>query len=107
MRLVGSSDAPAGDFSPFASMADARERRTPSGAVLGASERLDAAEALRSHTENAARAMGLWDRIGHLNVGADADLILVDTDPFQADTAAVRRTRVLRHLLGGRTVWTA
>ncbi len=107
VRLVGSSDAPAGDFSPFASMADARERRTPSGAVLGASERLDAAEALRSHTENAARAMGLWDRTGHLNVGADADLILVDTDPFQADTAAVRRTRVLRHLLGGRTVWTA
>lgn len=103
--LVGSSDAPAGDLSPFRSMADARERRTPSGAVLGARERLDAAEAFRCHTERAAAVMGLADEIGHLRPGAQADLLLVDTDPFVADAAAVRRTRVLQHWRGGALVW--
>ncbi len=34
VRLVGSSDPPAGDLSPFQSMADARQRRAPSGAVI-------------------------------------------------------------------------
>ncbi len=107
VRLVGSSDAPAGDPSPFVSMADARERRTPSGVVLGMGERLDAAEAFRCHTEHAAAAIGLSDRIGHLRVGADADLILVDTDPFEADASALRRTKVLWHLRSGTQAWTA
>lgn len=105
--LVGSSDAPAGDLSPLRSMADARERRTPSGRVLGANERLSAAQALRCHTENAAAAMGLGDRVGHLRVGAQADLVLVDTDPFEADAARLRQTKVLLHLRAGQPVWEA
>jgi len=105
VRLVGSSDAPAGDLSPFQSMADARERRAPSGAVIGAHERLDAVEAFRCHTEHAAATLGLGERIGHLRVGADADLVVVDTDPFKADAAAVRGTRVLRHFRAGEEVW--
>lgn len=105
VRLVGSSDAPAGYLSPFQSMADARERRAPSGAVIGAHGRLDAVEAFRCHTEYAAATLGLGERIGHLRLRADADLIVVDTDPFKADAAAVRSTRVLRHFRAGDEVW--
>lgn len=103
--LVGSSDAPAGDLSPFRSMADARERRTPSGVVLGAQERLDPIEAFRCHTERAAAAMGLAGEIGHLRPGAQADLLLVDTDPLLADAPTLRRTRVLQHWRGGELLW--
>jgi predicted amidohydrolase YtcJ len=62
-------------------------------------------EAFRCHTEHAAATLGLSERIGHLRVGADADLIVVDTDPFKAEAAAVRGTRVLRHFRAGDEVW--
>jgi predicted amidohydrolase YtcJ len=73
--------------------------------VMGAHERLDAVEAFRCHTEHAAATLGLGERIGHLRVGADADLVVVDTDPFEADSDALRGTWVLRHFRAGDEVW--
>lgn len=105
--LVGSSDAPAGALSPFVSMADARERRSARGSVLGADERLSAPEAIRCHTENAAAVLGRSGDLGHLRVGAVADAILVDTDPYRANAGEVRETRLLLHVRGGAVVWSA
>ena len=103
--LAGSSDAPAGALSPFESMAAARERRTATGHVLGAAERLSASQAMRCHTENAAAVLGRDDELGHLRVGAAADAILVDTDPYRAGASEVRATKVLLHVRGGAVVW--
>ncbi len=102
--LAGSSDAPAGALSPFVSMADARERRTARGTVLGADERLSASQAVRCHTENAAAVLGRAEDLGHLRVGAAADAILVDTDPYRAGAGEVRETRLLLHVRGGAVV---
>ncbi len=48
----------------------------------GASE----AETLRSMTLGAAEALGVADRIGSIDPGKDADLILLDGDPFHYRT---------------------
>ncbi|MGW3137587.1 amidohydrolase family protein [Streptomyces sp. NPDC001139] len=48
------------------------------------------ADALASATSTAADACGLGDRKGHIRVGHDADLILVDGDPL-SDISALRR----------------
>jgi imidazolonepropionase-like amidohydrolase len=46
-------------------------------------------EALRAATSNAATVLGLGDRKGSVEIGKDADLILVDGDPLQ-DLGCVR-----------------
>jgi 5-methylthioadenosine/S-adenosylhomocysteine deaminase len=52
--------------------------------VAGDASALDAAAALRTATLGGARAMGLADRIGSIEVGKRADLICVRTDLIEA-----------------------
>jgi imidazolonepropionase-like amidohydrolase len=51
-------------------------------------------QALASATRLAARACGLQARTGRLEVGLDADLLMVDGDPT-ADVTTLRRPRVV------------
>ena len=44
-------------------------------------------EGLRSVTVNAAEVCGVDDRVGSLKRGRDADLIVLDGDPFEVQTA--------------------
>jgi imidazolonepropionase-like amidohydrolase len=59
------------------------------------------ATALRAVTLNAAAALGLADRLGSLEPGKQADLIILDGDPFLA-TSTVTHT-----IVGGRLVYNA
>ena len=52
-------------------------------------------EALDALTLRAARVLGVGDRIGSLEPGKDADLVLFDGDPFEY------RSRVEHVLVGG------
>jgi len=60
---------------------------------------MDPGQALRSITLNPARTMGLEARIGSLEAGKDADLVVFDGDPF--DVA----TRTLMVFIEGRVVY--
>ena len=51
-------------------------------AILSVKEGLDRATALRSVTINPAEMLGLDDRVGSLEVGKDADVVLWDGDPL-------------------------
>jgi predicted amidohydrolase YtcJ len=70
----------------------------------GPAQRVTRAEALRMWTADAARSIG-WADIGTLAPGNHADLIVVDRDPLACATTELVFTRVLRTVLGGRTVW--
>ena len=50
----------------------------------GASEQ----EALRMITLNAAKQLGIDKRVGSIEVGKDADLVIWSGDPFELSTAA-------------------
>ena len=58
-------------------------------------------EALKAVTLNAAKLLGLQDRLGTIEKGKDADLIFLDGDPLAAET------RVTRVMIGGEIVWEA
>lgn len=60
---------------------------------------MDPFEALKAITINPAEHIGIADRVGSLEVGKDADLVITDGNPFEIDT------RVLRVLIDGATVY--
>jgi imidazolonepropionase-like amidohydrolase len=62
---------------------------------------LDFNEALKAITLNPAKLIGAEDRIGSLEVGKDADLVLFDGDPF--DT----QTKVIKTFINGKLVYSA
>ncbi|MDQ2737948.1 MAG: amidohydrolase [Actinomycetota bacterium] len=68
-------------------------------AALAVKEGLDPVIALRSITINPARVMGVADRIGSLEVGKDADLVLWSGDPLDV------MQRALTVYIGGREVY--
>ena len=53
------------------------------------------------------RARPQWDGIGTLAPGNHADLIVVDRDPLTCAVENLPATRVLRTVLGGRTIYDA
>ncbi len=69
----------------------------------GAAQAVSRTEAIRMWTRDAARVL-LWPGIGTLTPGNHADLIVVDRDPTRCDAGQLAGTRVLRTVLGGRTV---
>jgi adenine deaminase len=57
--------------------------------------------ALKAVTLNAAKLLGIQDRLGTVEKGKDADLIFLDGDPLGPET------RVTRVMIGGDIVWEA
>lgn len=70
-------------------------------AILAVKEGLDEQSALQAITINPAKILGLDDRVGSLEPGKDADIVIFSGDPFDA------RSRVVRTLIGGETVFDA
>jgi hypothetical protein len=73
---------------------------------LGPAQRVTRGEALAMWTRDAGRVLG-WDGIGTLAPGSHADLVVVDRDPLECPVDDLPATRVLRTVLGGRTVYDA
>jgi predicted amidohydrolase YtcJ len=85
--LAGGSDAPFGEPDPWASMAAAVSRTTPSGATIGAAETLTPEQALDLYLA----APDALHRRRRVEIGAAADLCLLDRDwrSARADLASV------------------
>ncbi len=91
-----SSDAPYGDLDPWAGLQAASSRRTRTGLLLGADERVDAAIALR----------GMWTalddpggRVRAVEPGSPADLVLLDrplADALSEPSARCVRATMIR-----------
>jgi predicted amidohydrolase YtcJ len=73
---------------------------------LGPAQRVTRPEALAMWTRDAARVLQ-WQGIGTLAPGDHADLVVVDRDPLTCALDDLAGTRVLRTVLGGRTVYDA
>ena len=91
------SDAPFGPADPWAVMKAAAERRTPSGEVLGESERLTVRRALHGYLASPQRPGGTPRKI---TIGVPADLVLMQV-PWVAVLAAPHRDLVRSTIYDG------
>lgn len=99
MILAGSSDLPVADNNLRRGMQSAVDRLTDSGKPLGAEEAITPEEALRTHTEWAARATGQLADKGTLERGKLADFAVFSDSPLTApDIAGID---VIATVLGG------
>lgn len=62
---------------------------------------------LEAYTINGAYQMGMEKKIGSLEVGKLADLVILEKDLFALELKDIAETRVIRTILGGKTVFQA
>ena len=74
---------------------------------LGDDPGLDIQTVLRAFTINAAYSLNMDDKVGSLEVGKFADMIIIDRDLLNTPSDQVSETKVLKTYLGGREVYTA
>jgi predicted amidohydrolase YtcJ len=97
------SDWSVSSLDPLDGIEVAVTRSDPDGAEPGTlGEGIGVEEAIRAYTVGAARVVG---RGGALVVGADADFVVLDEDPFAVAPERLSELRVLRTVVGGRTVY--
>ena len=93
-------------YNPFLGMATAitRQARQYEGR-LHPEESLTREQAIRFYTINNARILGCDDKLGSLQPGKLADLIVVDRDLFTCPEDQIAATQVLRTYVGGMLVY--
>jgi predicted amidohydrolase YtcJ len=93
---------------PWFAMQAAITRRNPvepERGTMGENEAVDLATAIEIFTINGAHNLGFDGTTGSIEVGKDADMIVLDRNLFDIPTAKIHQTKVLRTVLGGRTVF--
>lgn len=111
---VGHSDAPIAEIGdpvfgaePLFGIWCAVNRTTRAGRVIGPEERLTPREGLRAFTINAAYASFEEHLKGSIEPGKLGDLAILERDPCAVDPWEIKDIRVLRTIIGGRTVYVA
>ena len=96
------SDAPITPLAPMFTAWCAVNRRTSSGRVLGKSECISVADALRTITLGAAYTLHMDDKIGSIEVAKYADFCVLDSDPTEAEPEALKDVAIAGTMVGGR-----
>jgi hypothetical protein len=84
-------------------------RQAPGGSAetIAPGQRISLAQALTLFTENGARLMGQRDRVGAIEPGMRADLVVTEKNPFEVPVTAVHQTRVRMTFIDGEKVYDA
>ena len=96
------SDAPVTPMAPLFTAWCAVNRLTGSGRVLGETQRISVAEALRAITLGAAWTLRLDHEIGSIETGKRADFAILAEDPTEVSPQAIKDIPVLGTVSGGR-----
>jgi predicted amidohydrolase YtcJ len=108
-RLAFGSDAPVEVPNPWLGLHAAVTRRRPDGSPdpqgWYPAQRLSLHEALQGYTTGPAFAAGQEKTLGGLTPGCWADLIVLESDPFDIPTQELHAIRPIATMVGGDWVW--
>lgn len=102
-----SSDAPVASHRPMDTISSAVRRATVSGAVVGGDQALTVEEAARAATAGAAASYFANDRLGTLEPGKLADVVVLDRDLFATPVAGVSEVTVDATIVGGEVAYSS
>ncbi len=95
------SDTPVTPLGPLLTAWCAVNRRTESGRLLGANERISVEQALHAITLGPAYTLKMDHEIGSIEVGKFADFAILADDPLSVAPEALKDIEVLGTVLGG------
>ena len=101
----GGTDGPVVPVDPFLSMWWMTTRQVLKGYTLGKEHAITPKEALTLYTINNARIMGVEKERGSIEVGKLADLAVLSQDILSVAPDAIRDTRALMTVVGGKVVY--
>ncbi|MGH0032023.1 MAG: amidohydrolase [Myxococcota bacterium] len=104
VRFTIHCDTPVVPMEPLRLVWAAVNRRSTSGAAIGPGQRIGVMAALRAVTADAAYQHFQEDRLGSLEPGKLADLVILSRSPLE-DPATLDRIEVLETVIGGRSVY--
>ena len=105
MRMSFHSDAPMTEPDPLLSLQIGVTRQHQSGDVLGPDQRVDIDTAIRAVTLDAAYQIFLDDKVGSLEVGKYADIVVLDRNPRTVPPDEIAAIGVAATYKGGRLPW--
>ena len=106
MRFSIHSDAPVTFPNSMRIIDSAVNRTTRTGKVLGAAHRLSPMDALKALTIWAAYQHFEESIKGSLEVGKQADFVVLDADPLTVETTNIKNMKVLKTVNNDKTVFT-
>ena len=101
----GGTDGPVVPVDPYLSMWWMTTRQVLKGYTLGKEHAITPKEALTLYTINNARIMGVEKERGSIEVGKLADLVVLSQDILSVTPDAIRDTKALLTLVGGKVVY--
>ena len=104
LRYSVHPDTPVTPMQPLQLLWSTVNRVTTSGAVIGPEQRISPMMALRAMTIDAAWQVFQEDRIGSLEPGKLADLVILSGDPL-SEQEDIRQLKVLETVIGGVSVY--
>ena len=105
--VPGSDWAVVPSVNPWIAVETLVTRENPGGSTrsFGKKEAITVKEAIGLFTVNAARHEGSEDKLGRIEPGMLADLIVVDQDPYTVPANTLAKTRVLKTIINGDIVY--
>ncbi|MBT4521302.1 MAG: amidohydrolase [Halieaceae bacterium] len=104
---VGSDWSVVPSVNPWLAIETMVTRQKPGGSssTVGVQERVSLDDAIKIMTENGARLMGHRDKVGAIEVGMRADIIVTETNPYEVPVEQVHTTRVKMTFIDGEKVF--
>ena len=105
MTVPGSTDSPVSDANPIVCIHDLVNRRTASGRLFAAHERVTVGEALRAYTYGSAYAVGREESVGILRPSMLADFTTLSEDILSIGAEHIHDVGVITTVIGGEAVY--
>ena len=107
IMVAPASDHSPGPYEPMMALQSMVTRKDFSGRVWGPSQRITVDQALKVCTMHGAYASHEEDVKGSIIAGKLADFVLLAEDPHDVDPDRLKEIRIVRTVVGGRTVYEA
>jgi predicted amidohydrolase YtcJ len=99
------ADAPMYPEEPLSLLQTAVTRMTREGEIIGLHEAITVIDGLKALTRFSAWQLNMEDKIGSIEPGKYADLIILDKNPLKASPESLRDIKVLKTFVNGSEVW--